>query len=144
MGEYSGEEFEVKERLMLISIGVSFYRMNSPYDAVRYAWKINRGRVERYKLVLASLKGMIVGAYRPTEWLPATKDNFPDLLNGYPDFYSEAPERYGFVGEPAETADWNYYVGKRVPDRYRPRGAANPIRYCDVGDKWAANGAVSN
>ena len=44
--EYAGEEFEVKEPLLLISIGVSYYRLGSPYDAVRYAWKLNRGRLE--------------------------------------------------------------------------------------------------
>ena len=134
MDEYAGEEFEVKERLVLISIGVSFCRTNSAYDAVRYSWKVNRARVERYNLVLANFRGMVVGAYRPTEWSPAIKENFSDLLDAYPGFYFEAPERWGFVGEPAETPDWEYYFGKRVPDRYRLRGAANPIRYCDPGD----------
>ena len=74
--EYAGEEFEVREPLLLISIGVSYYQMDSAYDAVRYAWKINQGRVDRYQLVLANLRGMIVGAYRPTKWLSATRGNF--------------------------------------------------------------------
>lgn len=38
--EYAGEEFEVKEPLLLISVGTSYYRLDSVYDAVRYAWKI--------------------------------------------------------------------------------------------------------
>jgi len=134
MDEYDDEEFDVKEPLMLISIGRSYYRMGCVYDAVRYAWRVNRGRVEQYKLVLARVRGMIVGAYRPREWLPATKDNFSDLLDAYPDFYSEAPDRWGFVGEEAETEVLSNYVGKRVPERYRRWGAASPIRYCDPDD----------
>ena len=96
---------------------------------------IDRRRVEQYKLVLANLRGMIVGAYRPTEWLPAKKDNFSDLLDAYPDFYSEAPDRWGFVGECAENAVRDYYVGKRVPECYRKRGAQNPVRYCHPDDE---------
>ena len=68
INEYAGEEFQVKERLMLISIGVSYYRLDDPYDAVRYAWKVNLNRVKQYKLVLARLRGTIVGAYRPRMW----------------------------------------------------------------------------
>ena len=133
MDEYAGEEFEVKEPLLLIWIGVSYCQIGNAYDAVRYAWKIDRRRVDRgnYRLVLANWKGKIVGAYRPTEWLPATKDNFPDLLNAYPDFFSEAPDRWGFVGECAEKAVRDYYVRKRVPEKYRRKGSRSPHRYCN-------------
>ena len=42
-----------------------------------------------------------------------------------------APGRRGFEGKRADAVDWDYYVGKQVPERYRPPGAANPIRFCD-------------
>lgn len=41
-----------------------FYQ-RSVYDAVRCPWKINRDRVERYKLVLAHVSGLVVGSFRP-------------------------------------------------------------------------------
>ena len=123
--EYAGEEFEVGEPLLLISIGVYYYLRDDPYDAVRYAWKVNLSRVRQYKLVLARLRGFVVGAYRPTEWLAATRENFPDLAGRYPDF-NEEPRRYGFVGNPAEDV-WGDYVRKRVPERF-PR-TQNAIRY---------------
>lgn len=127
--EYAGKEFEVKEPLMVISIGVMYYRWDNPYNAVRYAWTINPWRFERYKLVLASLRGMIVGAYRPTRWLPATKGNFPELVDVAG--YTEAPDRWGFEGEDAEPETWNYYVRKRVPEKYRKKGSRSPIRFCN-------------
>ena len=126
--EYAGEEFEVKEPLLLISVGTSYYRLDSVYDAVRYAWKINRGRVDRYKLVLANLRGVIVGAYRPTRWLPGTRDNFRQIVDS--PGYSEAPDRWGFEGKDAEPEVWDYYVRKRVPEMYRRKGSRAPVRFC--------------
>ncbi len=122
--EYAGEEFEVGEPLMVISIGRTFYEFSNVYDAVRCCWKVNVDKADRYNLVLASVRGLIMGAYRPEKWLPATKANFPDLEEG-------APVRWGFVGETAEAAVWNLYVRKRVPEQYR--GSQSPIRYCDPG-----------
>jgi hypothetical protein len=37
--------------------------------------------------------------------------------------------RFGFEGRPANEEIKKLYVHKRVPDEYRPKGAANPIRY---------------
>ena len=119
--EYAAEEFEIEHPLLMISIGNSYYERET-YDAVRYAWKVNLNRVKG-RLVLARLRGLIVGAYRPERWLPATRENFPDL--GW-----DAPGRHGFVGEDAEPEVWNHYVGKRVPERF-PR-TQNAIRYLDT------------
>lgn len=127
----AAEEFEVKEPLLLISIRDSFNRRTT-YDAVRYAWIVNRNRAERYELVLARYGGVVVGAYRPVEWLPATAENFSDLVERYNLGY--APDRHGFRGQEAEQETWNYYVGKRVPERYRRRSAANPVRFCNPED----------
>ena len=127
--QYAAEEFEVREPLLLISVGVSYYRLDSAYDAVRYAWKLNRGRLDGYKLVQANLRGMIVGAYRPTMWLPATWANFPEFEQV--DYFSEAPDRWGFVGDDAKPETWDYYVRKRVPEKYRQKGSQSPVRYCE-------------
>ena len=71
--EYAAEEFQVKEPLMMISIGVSYYERDDPYDAVRYAWQVNVQKANQYNLVLARLRGLIVGAYRPDKWLPTRR-----------------------------------------------------------------------
>ena len=71
--------------------------------------------------MLATLQGLIVGAFIATDWLPATSEHFPDR--------QEAPGRYGFVGHEAPNELRERYVGKRVPDEYRKPGAANPIKY---------------
>ena len=130
--EYAGEEFEVKEPLMLISIGRLFYEREDPYDAVRFAWKVNLNRVGRYKLVLARVRGMVVGAYRPEKWLLAVTENFPDLARRY--VIPNLPDRQGFVGQPAEQETWDYYVRKQVPSKYRRKGIQSPVLYCHPDD----------
>jgi len=128
INEYAGEEFQVEEDLMLISIGVTYYQLGDPYDAVRFAWKVNQSRAERYNLVLARHGGLCVGAYRPLRWLPATLENFSDLASRRD--IDENPDRLGFVGNRADDV-WDKYVGKRVPERF-PR-TQNAIRYLKAG-----------
>ena len=64
---------------------------------------------------------LIVGAFVADAWLDATVENFPGRAG--------APGRLGFIGHEAPEDLRAMYVRKRVPDEYRRRGAANPIRY---------------
>ena len=74
--EYSAEEFVVEEPLILISIG-KLWNERGVYGAVRGVWKLRMERAERYNLVLAHVRGVVRGAYRPTRWLEGTAENFP-------------------------------------------------------------------
>ena len=59
------EPFDVREPLILLSLGRSHQRGVNPYEAARFAWKIDRARAGRYGLVLAHSRGIVVGAFRP-------------------------------------------------------------------------------
>ena len=72
-------------------------------------------------MILATRKGLIVGAFIASEWLDATSENFPGR--------ESVPGRYGFNGYEAPDEIESMYVNKRVPDEYRKPGSANPIRY---------------
>ena len=119
-----GKVFEVREPLMLISIAGTAKAWPTPYEAVRYAWRIDPARASRFGLVLARLGDRVVGAYRPDEWLPATTEHFP----GRP----PSEDRWGFNGAKAGDV-WDYYVERAVPERFR-RSTGNPIKYCMPGD----------
>ena len=112
---------------MLIYIG-AIYHKRSVYDAVRSVWPVNVNRAEKYGLVLAHRNGVVVGAFRPEKWLPATRENFGDLEDWK---NSNLAKRWGFVGEEAEPDIWREYVGKRVPEKYRKPGTQTPFQYCD-------------
>ena len=123
IADYALEPLEVKEKLILISITKSFQDENlSIYEAVRCSWRMSFAKAKLYRLVLAHVNGRVVGAFRVNKWLPSTSEHFPGRA---------VPGRFGFHGEEAEPATWNYYVNKIVPDTFRRRGAASPVRYCD-------------
>ena len=117
---YTAEPAEFHHRAMLISVNRSAAE-NSLYEATRFAWKVNVKRAERAEVILATLQGMIVGAFVASAWLPADAGYFPGR--------EDIPGRLGFVGEEAPIELASLYVGKRVPDDYRKRGSANPVKY---------------
>lgn len=121
---YAAEEAEFSQhKVMLISINRSVDETEL-FHATRLAWRVDVDRASKAEVVLATTRGLIVGAFVPTEWKKATPENFP----GIPVSESDG-KRYGFDGGYAPDEIANLYVGKRVPDRFRKKGAANPIRY---------------
>jgi len=120
---YSAEPAVFRHKALLISVNRSAAE-RSLYDATRYAWKISKAKAKQAEVVLATMQGLIVGAFVAHDWLEATAANFPGRAEG-----DGIPGRLGFVGEEAPDDIKRLYVGKRVPDEYRKRGAANPIKY---------------
>jgi len=86
------------------------------YEAVRHSWKLNKENAEQAEVVLATRLGLIIGAFIPHRWLDATTENFPGR--------STDKGRIGFEGEEAPQEIQKLYVGKRVPDEYRKKGAS--------------------
>lgn len=109
-----------RHKAVLISVNRSALE-RSLYEATRYAWKMSKRKAEEAEVVLPTVQGLIVGAFVPEKWLDATPRNFPGR--------DGEPGRIGFVGREAPREIVTLYKGKRVPDEYRKRGAANPIRY---------------
>jgi hypothetical protein len=112
-----------QHKALLISVNRSAAE-RSLYDATRYAWKIDKRKAKQADVILSTMQGVIVGAFIAHDWLEATAANFPGRAEG-----DGVPGRFGFVGEEAPADMRKLYVGKRVPDEYRKRGAANPIKY---------------
>ena len=117
---YSAKPAEFQHRALLISVNRGALE-TSLYEAVRYAWKINKSKAEQAEVILATVRGEIVGAFIARRWLEATAENFPGREG--------VAGRYGFDGKEAPDEIKALYVGKRVPDEYRKPGAANPIKY---------------
>ena len=117
---YSAEPAVFRHKALLISVNRSAAE-TSLYDATRFAWKVNKSKAKQAEVILATLQGLIVGAFIADDWLDATAANFSGR--------EDVPGRLGFVGREAPTEIKRLYVGKRVPDEYRKRGAANPIKY---------------
>lgn len=117
---YSAEPAVFRHKAVLITVNRSSAE-TSLYEAVRYAWKIRKSKAEQAEFILPIVRGLIVGVFVAEAWLEATTENFPDR--------EDRPGRRGFKGHEAPKEVQSLYVGKRVPDEYRKKGASNPIKY---------------
>jgi hypothetical protein len=116
----AAEPAQFQHRALLISVNRSAADA-SLCEATRFAWKISPAKARQAEVILATLQGMIVGAFVADAWLEATTENFPGR--------DPVPGRIGFVGSDAPDEIRRMYLGKRVPDEYRRPGAANPVKY---------------
>lgn len=117
---YSAMPAVFRHRAMLISINRTAAE-SSPYEAVRYAWKVSLKKAKEAEVILATVQGLIIAAFVVDEWLPATAENFPGR--------EAVPGRFGFRGHEAPTEMASTYLRRRIPDEFRKRGAANPVKY---------------
>ena len=85
------------------------------YEAVRASWKINLKKANQYPYVLAVKYGLVVGVYQINK-------------NGWKKTAEDGDRAY-FDGKKAPDEIWNFFIDKRIPERYRKR--QNPISYCD-------------
>lgn len=116
---YRAEPMIPYEDLILIYVGKALDEGRDVFEAVQAAWRMSKKEAEKRRLVLAYDGGIIQGAFRPTQWLSATKANFPQLPH-------DIDGRIGFYGVPADDV-WQLYVGKRAPPR--KRGTQTPFTY---------------
>jgi hypothetical protein len=119
--KYAAEEAVFNHKCLMITINRTASGRGI-YSATRYAWKISKTKVKEVEYVLSVIQGMIVGVFKPQQWLDATQENFPE-------FSYVGDGRIGFIGVEAEESIKQLYLRKRVPEKYRKRGAANPIKY---------------
>jgi uncharacterized protein len=123
ISRYAAKPAVFRHKVLLINVNRSALE-RSLYDATRYAWKVSRSKAKQAEVILATMQGLIVGAFIADDWLDATQANFPGLADD-----AGRPGRLGFIGKEATHEIKRLYVGKRVPDEYRKQGAANPIKY---------------
>lgn len=117
-------EFSSEHNLLIININRSFDKEKSAYEAIHLAWRLDVKRAKCAHYILAVEKGLIVDVLQADEWLEATKENFPELLE-------DRIGRFGFHGKALENdhAVKKQYLRKRLPEEYRKRGASNPVKY---------------
>lgn len=118
--KYSALPATFEHRAIIINVNRSASE-TSLYEATRYAWKISQEKAQKAEIVVAVRFGLIIDVFVATQWLPATEEHFPGR--------AEMTGRLGFIGHEADDSIKKKYVGKRLPDEYRKKGAANPVRY---------------
>lgn len=123
---YGTETFRVVDdhKLLLITINRSFSEdSRSVLDATRAAWRIDADRASHADAILGVAFGIVRGVFVASEWLTASRSNFPFLDE-------DMLERKGFTGSAAPSEFQDVYFGKRVPPELLNKpGARGPLRY---------------
>lgn len=89
---------------------------NGIYKAVRWCWKIKPSRANKYRFVLAVRYGIVVGVYQINQ-------------NGWKKV--ENSDRAYFDGIEAPEEIKKIFLNKKIPERFKKKGRANPASYCD-------------
>ena len=105
----TAEYEEPDEKYIIIKTTPDSINANgSLYEATRKAWRADLKRAKRYKCVLAVVYGIVREVYEAKEWY-------------------QVGDRIAFRGEP--TTALASLKGKRIPAKYRAKGAAYPFLY---------------
>lgn len=132
--KYGLEELIVPEDVRLLFININsldnIYSQQKIIRQVECAWRLNPKRAEEANYVLAVFRGMVIGAFKNSTWVAATKARFPQLQ-------ADELDRYGFTPERINDIELDYFCGEVGVDGYRPgklvpnslSGSQNPIRY---------------
>ena len=118
--KFKAEVADIRHNMIAIIINKHAAELGV-YGAVQLSWKLDKRRAEKAEYILAVVHGQIVGVFVAHRWMPATTANFPH--------HHDVPERLGFEGEEAPEVIQKLYMRKLLPERYRRRGAANPVKY---------------
>ena len=100
---YEAPEAVFEHRLILINVNKTMDDASDDkalYDSVRYSWKISPEKARKAEYILAVRRGLIIGAFKAEEWLPGTKENFPEFPSD-PRRDGERQGRWGFRGKVA-------------------------------------------
>ena len=127
---YQPETVEFKHKALMISVNRSSKDVDL-YDAVRFSWRVSLERASKAEVILATVKGIVRGVYIADEWLKSTRDNFPEMRQWDEDDEFEATQssRFGFRGRAASPEVTQLYLGKKIPDDLRKKGAMSPVKY---------------
>src|SRR5471030_391586 len=127
---YQPETVVFQHKVLMISVNRSSKDVDL-YDAVRFSWRVSIERARKAEFILATVRGIVRGVYVADEWLKSTRENFPEMPSWDADdeFESTQKSRFGFRGRVASPDILQRYLGKKIPDDLRKKGAMSPVKY---------------
>lgn len=127
---YQPETVVFQHKVLMISVNRSSQDVDL-YDAVRFSWRVRVERARKAEFILAIVRGIVRGVYIADEWLESTRENFPEMPSWDADeeFESTQKSRFGFRGRLAPPDIAKIYLGKKIPDVLRKKGAMSPVKY---------------
>lgn len=127
---YQPETVVFQHKVLMISVNRSSKDVDL-YDAVRFSWRVRVERARKAEFILATVRGIVKGVFIADEWIESTRENFPEMPSWDADdeFESTQKSRFGFRGRLAPPDIAKIYLGKKIPDVLRKKGAMSPVKY---------------
>lgn len=110
-------EPSIEDHMVCVNISKTFdakERMDN-YDRARHYWRLDVNCAEKANLVLATVHGIVVAVFHPTQWYKSK-------------IYKGKTERYEFEGIEIEDSP---YLGKCVWNIVNPK-SQNPVSYINL------------
>ena len=105
-------EPDVDYVLIKVKSNVLASNNNNLYETTRKAWRADLNNAKKYNYVFAAVDGIVKNVYTELTWCDSNEAN-----------------RIEFTGKEC-LEDWVKDVfGKKIPEHYRKKGAANPFMY---------------
>ncbi len=100
------------------------------YDAVRFAWKLTPSEANKAKIILATVQGVIKGVFVAEQWFKPHKKTSRTLCCWVrmSIITKHAQKDMGSLGKMHSRIS-DQVLGKRIPEKFRKKGASNPIKY---------------
>lgn len=113
--ELSRKCYEEPKNIDYIIFKVSQERIDNEgiYNATRSAWVLDKNKAEKYKYALCVVDGIVKGVFEIDFW----QNNINE------------PKRIEFNGKKASKEISSIFLEKRIPEKYRQKGQANPALY---------------
>ena len=83
------------------------------YEAARYAWKLDKNKVQKCPYVFVVLEDVVKGVFKVDEWYVT-----PEFDN-----------RIAFKGARVPDLEEEYVNKTKIPDYYKLKGSINPVQY---------------
>lgn len=113
--ELSRKCYEEPKDIDYIIFKISQERIDNEgiYNATRSAWVLDKNKAEKYKYALCVVDGIVKGVFEVDSWQTNINE----------------PKRIEFNGKEAPDTISSIFLEKRIPEKYRQKGQANPALY---------------
>ena len=122
VSRYQPEEAEIRHKVVFLKLAQTYRKgmpANELYEAARGVWNFSPRYANDYDYAICVHEGLVVEVFRTHRWQKSDPANYPTRKDLVPSDFENTSE---FVGEPAEPAVREHYIGKSVRTQFAAGG----------------------
>jgi hypothetical protein len=119
---YQPEEAEIRHKVVFLKLAQTYRKTMSPqelYEAARGVWNFSAETASKYDYAICVYEGLVVEVFRTHYWQKSDPAHYPTRNDLEAEHFENTSE---FVGEVAEQAVREHYIGKSVRSQFAAGG----------------------